>query len=187
MGRSRLIALFLAVACANAAAASAQAMYTGLLTVHIGPAQGGDVGDASRTWGGSLAVVDENGVSAELDIAHTDTIDEDFFSDGSVTSFMLNFGMIYPKGQFRPFAHLGAGVLNVRTAYIEDQETTGHTEAGWNAGGGLFVVLNDYLSLRGDVRYFRLFTRPSELALRDSGFFDYWRTTIGATFTWPMR
>jgi hypothetical protein len=41
--------------------------------------------------------------------------------------------------------------------------------------------------IRGDVRYFRLFDRPEGLVLRDTGFFDYWRISIGATFSWPIR
>jgi opacity protein-like surface antigen len=165
----------------------AQMVFTGLLTGHIGAASGGDVGGATTTGGASMAVIDDNGLGAEIDIGHTGGLDDDFFADGSVTSFMLNFIGVYPQGRFRPFVNFGAGVMRLHTTLATGEPTVRHTEAGWNAGGGLFYMVNDYFLLRGDLRYFRLFERPEELVLHDGGFFDYWRTSIGATFSWPMR
>jgi opacity protein-like surface antigen len=176
-----------ALALFGAPPAAAQSLFTGLLTGHIGAARGGDVRDATRTAGASLAVIDRSGYGAEIDIGHTGSLDEEFFRDGSVTSFTLNFIAVYPEGPFRPFVNVGAGLFRLRTALAIDQPVVVNTETGWDAGAGLFYTVNEFLSLRGDLRYFRLFERPENLVLRDSGFFDYWRTSIGATFTWPIR
>jgi opacity protein-like surface antigen len=167
--------------------AESQFVFTGLLTGHIGAARSGDVGDATTTVGGSLAVIDNGGLGAEIDIAHTGAFDKEFFADSSITSFMLNFLAVYPKGKFRPFVNVGAGVLRIRTSLSIEQSAVGHTETGWDGGAGLYYVVNEFLSLRGDARYFRLFERPEDLVLRDSGFFDYWRLSVGATYSWPMR
>ena len=187
MVRSRLGALVVVLVCANGARADAQSFFTGLLTGYIGVARDGDIGDAARTGGASIAVIDDNGVGAEIDVGYTGSFDEDFFDDASVASFMLNFIGIYSEGAFRPYVNLGVGAVHLRTSLFPGQPTSTQTEPAWDAGGGLFVVLNEYVSLRGDVRYFRLWERPTELVLRDPGFFDYWRLSIGATFTWPMR
>jgi hypothetical protein len=48
-------------------------------------------------------------------------------------------------------------------------------------------MFDDATGVRGDVRYFRYLQRHDDLPLRDNGFFDYWRTSIGVTFAWPIR
>jgi opacity protein-like surface antigen len=158
-----------------------------MLTGHIGAARGGDVNDATKAIGGSLAVIDRSCYGAEIDICHTGSFYEEFYADSSVTSFTLNFIAVYPQGRFRPFVNVGAGLFRLRTALAVDQPVVGSTETGWDAGAGLFYTVNEFLSVRGDLRYFRLFERPENLVLRDAGFFDYWRTSVGATFTWPIR
>ena len=171
----------------SAGAVHAQSLFTGLLTGHIGAAVNGDVGDATTTAGVSLAVVDISGFGAEIDVAHTGAFDKQFFADSSVTSFMVNFIGLYPDERFRPFVTVGAGLLRLRTSLVSGQTPVGHTKVAWDAGGGLFYMASDFFALRGDVRYFRLFERPTDLVLRDSGFFDYWRSSIGATFSWPIK
>ena len=182
---SALIVFFLT--CMSGLAAAQGALYTGLLTAHFGAARGGDVRNPTATGGVSMAVVDTNGLGAEVDVGHTGAFDRDFFADSSVTSFMLNFVGIYPHESVRPFVNVGAGALHIRTSLVPGEATTGQTEFGWNAGGGVLLGIGDVFGVRGDVRYFRLFDRPDDLVLRDSGFFDYWRISIGATFGWPIR
>jgi hypothetical protein len=185
---SAFIAVCLLCGPSRAVAQGSGYLFTGMLTGHIGAARGGDVRDAATTVGISMAVIDLNGLGAEVDIAHTSAVDEDFFlSDTSVTSFMLSFIALYPHDTIRPFLTVGAGALHVRTPPVPGHSTVGRTEAGWNAGGGLHFGINDVLAVRGDVRYFRLFDRPDQFVLRDTGFFNYWRTSIGATFNWPIR
>jgi hypothetical protein len=170
-----------------AAIVEAQAPFTGLLTGYIGAAQKGDVRGAATTGGASLAVLDINGIGAEIDVAHTGAFDRAFFSDASVTSAAVNVMAALPDGPIRPFLNVGVGLLRLRTAVLEAQPVTGRTSAAWNAGTGAFLHLTEWFAVRGDVRYFRLFSRPEGLVLRDNGHFDYWRTSLGATFTWPIR
>src|SRR3712207_203015 len=96
--------------------AAAQVLYTGMLTAHVGAARAGDVRDAVTTAGGSMAVIDRNGVGAEIDVAHTGRFDENFFAESSVTSLMVNFLAVYPDDRLRPFVTIGAGLLRLRTA-----------------------------------------------------------------------
>jgi opacity protein-like surface antigen len=184
----RLSILVTMLVAASASAADAQpALFTGLLTAHVGAARSGDVGSPTTTGGASMAVVDANGLGAEIDIGHTGAFDKDFFADSSATSFMVNFIALYPHEAIRPFVDVGVGIVRLRTSILPGQEPVGNSEAGWNAGGGLFVAIGELFAVRGDVRYFRLFDRPADLVLRDDGFFDYWRTSVGVTFTWPIR
>jgi hypothetical protein len=183
---SVFVAVCLLCGPSGAVAQVSVAQFTGLLTGHIGAARGGDVHGAATTGGMSMAVIDLSGLGAELDIAHTGAFDPDFFSESSVTSVMLNFIALYPHEAIRPFVNVGVGALHIRTASQPGESAVGRTEAGWNAGGGLHFGFNDTLAIRGDVRYFRLFDRPEDFVLRDTGFFDYWRTSIGVTFTWPI-
>jgi hypothetical protein len=184
---SSIVVVLLLCNAGLAAAQGAGALFTGFLTAHFGAARAGDVRNPTATGGVSLAVVDASGLGAEIDIGHTGAFDRDFFSDSSVTSFMLNFVGLYPHETVRPFVNVGVGALHVRTALLPGATPDGRTEAAWNAGGGVLLGITDFLGVRGDVRYFRLFDRPEDLVLRDSGFFDYWRISIGATFAWPMR
>lgn len=188
MAGSRVSVLAIAFVLYGAAGAQAQqSHYYGLLTGFVGTARGGDVGDATTTGGASLAVFDDHGLGAEIDVGHTGAFDKDFFADSRVTSFMLNFQAAYPDDRVRPFLNIGAGLLRVRTSHVPGQAGSSHTEAGWNAGAGMLFMFSEALGVRGDVRYFRLFERPEEFVLRDTGFFDYWRSSIGVTLSWPLR
>jgi hypothetical protein len=183
----RLTALVVVGVVLAAGRADAQwVWYTGTLTGHIGVARGGDVGNATTIGGASLAVVDSKGLGAEIDIAHSGGFERDVLGDSSVTSFMVNFVSMYPRQGIRPFLNVGAGVLRVHTA-LPGEASVGRTEAAWNAGAGIAIDANDLLGFRADVRYFRLFDQPDNFVLRDEGIFDYWRTSIGVTLSWPIR
>jgi opacity protein-like surface antigen len=185
---SRLSLLLVVTILGIASRAEAQlAPFTGMLTGHLGASHAGDVRDATVTGGASLAVVDENGLGAELDIAHFGDFDDELFADSSVTNFMLNFVAIYPNDRLRPFLAVGVGGVRLSAAPATGQPSSSHTEGAWDAGGGLLFMANEIFGVRADVRYFRLFTRIEDLALRDDGFFDFWRTSVGVTFTWPIR
>jgi opacity protein-like surface antigen len=167
--------------------ASAQrALYTGLLTGHIGVADGGNVRDAGLTLGASVGVVDENGLGAEVDFGYTRAFD-DRFSESNLTSFMANFLGGYPGMRFRPFVVAGVGVLRVGVTPTLATPETSNTDWAFNIGGGLIYSFNDIFGVRGDVRYFRSFQEHDDLPLLDAGDFDYWRTSVGLTFAWPMR
>lgn len=187
MAGVRVTVLVLVCLVGAAGRAAAQGLFTGFLTGYIGAARAGDVRDPTATGGISVAVVDVGGLGAEVDIGHTGAFDRDFFADSSVTSFMVNFIGLYPHETVRPFVTVGAGALHLRTAYVAGQAPEGQTEASWNAGGGVLLGIGDVFGVRGDVRYFRFFDRPEGLVLRDNGFFDYWRISVGGVFSWPIR
>ncbi len=186
VARSRLV---LAVAVLSyAAVADAQpAIYTGSITAHVGAAHGGDVRDRAWTPGASMAVVDDNGLGAELDIAHTRGFDKEFFAESAVTSFMLNVIGMYPHTAIQPFVIAGVGVMRTRAVVVAGEAPTSRTDVAFNAGGGLQYMFNELIGVRGDVRYFRYFQRHNDLPLLDNGFFDLWRSSIGVTFAWPIR
>ena len=173
---------------AYAAGADAQpSTFTGMITAHVGAARGGDVRDLRITPGVSMAVVDDAGLGAELDVAHARNFADGMFAESGVTSVMLNLIVSYPHASFQPFVNAGVGVLHTRVAIFEGQPTTGKTDVAFSAGGGMQYMFDELVGVRGDVRYFRDFQRREELPLLDSGYFDFWRTSIGITLAWPVR
>ena len=59
-------------------------------------------------------------------------------------------------------------------------------DLGMNVGGGVQGQFNSNIGIRGDIRYFRSLqdNEPDnefDLALSD---FDFWRGTVGVTFSW---
>ena len=161
--------------------------FTGSITAHLGAAHGGDVRDSSLTPGASMAVVDDNGVGVELDVAHTPDFDELSFVDSSITSLMLNVIGMYPHPAFRPFVIAGVGVIRTRAAVFAGQTPVSRTDLGYSLGGGLQYMFNELIGVQGDMRYFRYFQRRTDLPILNSGLFDYRRTSFGVTLAWPIR
>jgi len=186
VARSRLV-LAVAVLSYAAVAEAQPSTFTGSITAHIGAAHGGDVRDRAWTPGASMTVIDDTGVGAELDVAHTRDFDKALFAESGVTSFMLNFIGMYPHPEFQPFVNAGVGIMRTRAAVFEGQAPTSRTDLAFNAGGGVQYMFNELLGVRGDVRYFRYFQRHNDLPLLDNGFFDFWRSSVGITVAWPIR
>jgi opacity protein-like surface antigen len=171
-----------------AAAAEAQpSTFTGSVTAHIGLAHGGDVRDRAWTPGASMAVIDDNGIGVELDVAHTRDFDQAFFADSAITSFMLNVIGMYPHPAFQPFVNVGVGIMRTRAAVFEGLTPASRTDIAFDAGGGLQYMFNELLGVRGDVRYFRYFERHNDFPRLDNGVFDFWRSSVGITVAWPIR
>jgi hypothetical protein len=171
----------------SATTAAAQTPFTAHLTGHLGAVSQGDIRDWTVTPGASIAVVDQNGIGAEFDLAHGGDFDTTLFADSSITTAMLNFVALYPQGRIRPFVIAGAGLMRVRVAYSAEESSTGSTDIAWSAGGGVLYMLNDAFGIRGDVRYFRHFSRQDDIPLGDNGILDFVRTSFGLTYTWPLR
>jgi opacity protein-like surface antigen len=171
-----------------AAAAEAQpSTFTGSITAHIGAAHRGDVRGKAWTPGASMAVIDSNGIGAELDVAHTRDFDEVLFAESAVTSLMLNVIGMYPHPSIQPFVNAGAGVMRTRAAVFQGQTPTSRTDVAFSVGGGLQFMFNELIGVRGDMRYFRYFQRHTDLPMLDNGFFDFWRSSVGVTLAWPIR
>jgi hypothetical protein len=170
-----------------ASVASAQiTAVTGILTGHIGAARGGDITAGGLTPGASIAIVETTGIGAELDFAHTRTF-SDVFDDSAITSFMVNALGLWPHPTLRPFLEGGIGLVRVRAALDNGQAVVSRTDWGINAGGGVLFMFNDAVGVRGDLRYFRLLQRHDDIPLNDPGFFDFWRASVGVSWTWPVR
>ena len=177
----------LAAVCAASSAQAQSFNFTGLITGHIGLAGTNDVRDQSVTPGASMAVLDDNGVGAELDVAHLGDFDDTVFAESGITSAMLNLMVMSQNETLRPFAVAGVGVMRVSGTVFEGLPSVGRTEGGWTAGGGALFMVNEVLGIRGDARYFRHFSRHDDIPLAGDGVLDFWRISVGVTLAWPIR
>jgi opacity protein-like surface antigen len=189
VGRLRIVVAVLGLLWATTS--EAQPLYTGMLTGHIGAAAGGDVRDSGVTPGASLSVIEASGLGAELDLAYTPEFDDDLFDESGITSLMLNVIGVFRAGDIQPFVESGVGLLrlrtSLRTSFADGDVVRSRTDWAFNAGGGVAYMFNDAVGVRGDVRYFRCFERHGDLPLLDNGFFEFWRTSVGITYHWPLR
>jgi hypothetical protein len=177
----------LVVVCAAGSAEAQSFNFTGLITGHLGVSGTNDVHDRAVTPGASMAVLDDNGLGAEVDIAHFNDFDSTLFADSSVTSAMLNLIVMSQRPVLRPFVVAGLGVMRVRGDIFEGVPSFGRTEGGWNAGGGALFMVNEDVGIRGDARYFRHFSRHADVPLAGDGVLDFWRASVGVTLAWPIR
>lgn len=168
------------------AAVAAQPVFIGLASGHVGSASGGDVRDWTGMGGASMAVLDVSGFGAEVDASYVGGVDSERFSESNIMTVMVNAVAYYPHETFRPFVAAGAGLLRMRAA-LPGQSSATEASAGWNIGGGLLYMLNEAFGLRGEVRYFRNFGRQDTLPLGGDRTLSFVRTSIGATYSWPMH
>jgi opacity protein-like surface antigen len=158
-------------------------LFKGSLTGHVGAVAGGEVDEARATLGVSIAVHEDNGWGAEIDFGHTaDALAGRQILD--LTSYMVNAVWVKPDGLFRPFGLAGFGVLQVNGCDSPCNQPARTYDLGFNAGAGTYFVVNDSAALRGDVRYF--FSGGDHPDLRRPDSFNFWRISIGATFTWAI-
>lgn len=163
--------------------------FTGLATVFIGPAHGGDVSDTGWTPGVSVAVIETSGWGAELDLSHVREFNSDRFLESGVTTLMFNAMWMAPRPDalVRPYALAGLGLLRARACVTDCHLVVNRTDWAMDAGGGVYVVFDELVGIRGDLRYFRFLQRHRDLPLTDNGFFDFWRTSVGVVISWPIR
>lgn len=171
---------------ASSAADAQPTIFSGLLTGHLGVASSGDVRDSTMAPGASMAVVDESGLGVEIDLSHAGDFDAVQFADSAITTFMVNVVTHYPHERIRPFATAGAGIMRVRGAF-PGQRAIAQVDTGWSAGAGVLYMLNEAFGVRGDLRYFRQFGRQTTFALGGDERLNFIRTSIGVTYSWPLR
>ena len=174
------------------AAASAQrttTAFTGFATASIGRAHGGDARDAGWAPGVSMKVIEASGFGAELDLSHVREFDTEHFVESGITTFTFNATAVWsnPTAIVRPYVLAGFGVIRVRACDLDCQPVISRTDLGFDAGAGAYVLFNETIGARAEVRYFRFVQRHDDLPLTDNGFFDFWRTSVGLTFSWPIR
>lgn len=189
MARRGLIAALACLLAPAAAAAQARTAITGLATAFIGVVAGGDAADAGWTPGGAVTVIEVNGLGAEVDVSHAREFDNDRFVESGITTLTFNAAAVWsdPVARVRPYVVAGLGLIRVRACVADCRLATSRTDLGFDAGAGVFVVRDEFVGIRGDVRYYRYLQRHEDLPLTDSGFFDFWRATVGITFSWPFQ
>ena len=172
---------------ARSAAAQPGGAVDGVISGHIGVTSGGDAGSAGVTLAGSMAVIESSGWGAEIDLGHSRGFAGDPFEDSEITTVMINAFGIWPRTRVRPFGTGGVGLIRVHAAPIGGGPSLSRTDWGFNGGAGVMYALNDAVGIRGDLRYFRYFQRHDDLPQSDDGYFDFWRTSVGVTWSWPIR
>jgi hypothetical protein len=188
--RRRLIAALVCVLLPAAADAQiAKTGFTGFATAFIGPSVGGDIDDAGWTPGAAIAIVDPSGLGVEIDVSHVRTFNAPRFLESGITTLTVNVtGVWADETAFvRPYVTGGGGLLRARACVSDCRLPVSRTDVGVDVGGGVFVLVNELFGVRGDVRYFRFLQRHADLPLTNNGFFDFWRLSVGATFSWPIR
>ena len=184
----RCVVLVLSVCGLLASASDARAQMTmgtfkGYLTGHIGVVTGGDVTNERIAAGASVAVQETNGWGAEVDFGRSTGVDAGRQSLG-LTSYFVNAAWVKPIGIVRPFGLAGAGIMQIDGCGSPCGATSRTHDLGVSVGGGTFITVGDYAALRADVRYFYSSAEHPELRRPDN--VNYWRVSVGATFTWAI-
>lgn len=155
-------------------------VFRGLATASIGSTFGGDVDGASITPGVSVAVIEESGWGAEMDLAFAgDTGPAGAGAD--LTMLLVNLHWMSPRGDLRPYATGGAGAVAVHGCLSACSRVTTTWEAGLDVGGGLLYRFTDIIGFRGDARYTWL---PGDTHGPEK--FGFWRASVGVTFQWAI-
>jgi hypothetical protein len=180
---TRILVWALAAVVLSASEARAQlplGSFKGYLTGHVGAINGPDLSDRRLAGGLSVAMQEESGWGAEFDFGlATDAVAGRQVLD--VASYMFNAKWVQPGGLIRPFATVGAGVLQVDGCDLCNRSARTF-DFGLSAGAGVYVAPHDLFGLRADARYF--FSSADHPDLRRPDNFQFWRLSIGATFMW---
>jgi hypothetical protein len=169
-----------------------------LFTPNIGGSFGGDAsGHEHMSWGASIGWMGAGAFGFEADLAYTpqffesSTSDVNFIDTDNVTTWMGNILVGIPIGGqhgagFRPYFSGGAGVMQSNVKDVNDLFPVNNNEFGVNAGAGAMGFATDHVGFRGDVRYYRQLTNPTENNNFNIDFadFNFWRGTVGLTFRW---
>lgn len=143
-------------------------------------------GGTTAAPGLSIAVIDQSGLGAELDLWHALSLAGMHEDGSSATALMLGFTAVFTHHErIRPFLVVNAGVLRVRAVFDGESRAT-RTDPAIGGGAGVSYVLNELFQIRGDIRYVRHLQHQAALAPIAEGHFDMWRTSVGLTYVWPV-
>lgn len=174
---------FLCLGVVDARAQMTMGTFRGYFTGHIGAVTGGEVTSARTAAGASVAVHEANGWGAEVDFGRS----TDVSTAGPVldlTTYFVNAAWVKPTGMLRPFGSAGVGILQIDGCGAPCGLSARTHDFGISAGGGVFATVNDFVGLRGDVRYF--YSGGDHPELHRPNNFAFWRVSIGATFLWAI-
>lgn len=179
-----ITAVALVIAASTTANAQSRAMgsFGGYFTPFLGVSTGGEVTEPRLTFGASLAVQEQTGWGAELDFGHSSDVE----AAGLVlnaTTYMVNASWVKPEGLIRPFAVAGAGIMQLDGCGFCNRPSRTY-DLGWTAGAGVHALVNDYVAIRGDARYF--FASADHFDLQRPDNFNFWRVSVGVTFMWVI-
>jgi len=132
-------------------------------------------------------------VGFEIDLGYSPNFFQDTagdrnfeFGDSNVTTLMGNLLLSAKPGSgFRPYLSTGLGLIRANVSsggnLFNDLSTN---DLGVNIGGGVNVLFNDNIGIRGDARYFRSLqdNQPDNDLDLSLGSFDFWRGSVGLTF-----
>lgn len=143
----------------------------GFFIPFLGVNFGGDTGmqftqafDTSQfTFGASLGYIGGGVFGFESDFGYSPNFYGKVDEGGShafTASGNLLIGIPFGGQQgfgLRPYALVGAGILNSGSDFGPGIFEFGDTNVTWSAGGGVMLFFGTRVGLRGDVRYFRTF------------------------------
>lgn len=184
--RRLIIATGLATALvASAASANAQT----IITPFAGVTFNGDSAGNQPTGGASVLFMGPV-AGLELEFGFTPDFYDDNeafgenFGDSNVTTLSANVVVGVGRGPVRPYVTGGAGLLRSFVDSAGDLfDDVSSNDFGLNGGGGIIVMFNEHVGLRGDVRYFRSISDIDAGDLEvDLGSFDFWRAYGGVSF-----
>jgi hypothetical protein len=144
----------------------------------------GNAIDAKRfDWGASFTYMGGGVVGIEGDIGYS----PDFFGKtdiggSSVLTATGNLVLGIPIGGqtgvgVRPYAVVGLGVMRTKVDNFSNILSLDNSEGAWDFGGGVMFFFGTHVGVRGDVRYFRTFSKVDFLPLSQT--LDFARGTAG--------
>lgn len=179
-----VFALSLLLAAAGAQAQSrSMGSFQGLFTPHIGVSTGGDVSDPRLTLGASVAVHEQDGWGAELDFGRAPDAEAGAL-ELDLTTYMVNAAWVRPTGSIRPFGLGGIGVVQATGCTSPCTRASTTYDLGLTAGGGVLARVNDWVGVRGDVRFFFAGADHFDLGRPDN--LNFWRVSGGVTLMWAV-
>ena len=159
------------------------------LTPYLGVTFGGDTPNEQVNFGLSAAFLGSGIFGVEVDAAVTPNFfetDSDLVNDSNVSTLMANLIVAAPGASpVRPYVSGGAGIIRSKATSVGNFFELDDNSFGVNLGGGVLAQLGSRVGIRGDVRYFRALQDSEggdDFDLDLSGF-DFWRGTLGVTFT----
>jgi len=194
MASTRFITAALVVAALTLAPTPARA--DGFFIPFIGVNFGGDSGlkltdafeSSQLNWGASLGYMGGGIFGFEADFGYSPNFYGETATGGShaitaTGNLLLGVPFGGQKGfGVRPYALIGAGVLNSNSDFGTSAIEIGQNSMTWSAGGGVMLFFGSAVGLRGDVRYFRTFDDLEILGIpigQSTGKVDFTRGSLG--------
>lgn len=186
----RKLLLTAGLACTLAGALPSRADAQAFLTPFAGVTFNGDAPAKKLTYGGGLTFMGK-AAGLDLDLGYT----PDFFNqndadvvlvgDNNVTTVMASLVVGPGVGPVRPYGVAGVGLIRSRIDGGDIFDAVSTNDFGVNAGVGVLGKMGGHAWIRGEVRYFRSLQDPSSDGDLDVtlGKFDFWRGTIGVSFS----